>query len=108
VIVRLSALAALLPAIWSLGAIAAPLLDQPSNAEATAAYRAIPAIAADNTPSQMQTAAIKSCKAAVGQPGVLCTTSVKKTPSAPPQDITIHFARGPDSAWVATVEQRAP
>ena len=103
--VRPFVLAALLPAIWSPGAFAAALLDQPSNAEATAAYRAI---AADSAASQVQTAAIKSCKAAIGQPGVFCTASVKKTPTAPPHDITIHFARGPDSAWVATVEQRAP
>ncbi|CAM5770869.1 hypothetical protein LMIY3S_03317 [Labrys miyagiensis] len=89
-------------------AMAGIFLDQPSDAEATAAYRAIPAVAQDNPQSQQQTAAIKSCKAAKGEPGVICTASVRKAPAAPEQVVTIHFARGPDSAWVATLEQKAP
>jgi len=89
-------------------AAAAVFLDQPSNAEATAAYRAIPAIAQDSAQSQQQTVAIITCKAATGEPGVICSTSVRKTPAASAEIVTIHFARGPDSAWVATLEQKAP
>lgn len=90
------------------GATAAVFLDQPSNAEATAAYRAVPAVAQGSAQSQQQTVAIISCKAATGEPGVICSTSVKKTPAALAEIVTIHFARGPVSAWVATLEQKAP
>ena len=83
-------------------------LDEPNNVEATAAYRAIPAVGHEGASSQQQTAEIKSCKAATGQPGVICETAVEKTASAPSQVVTIHFARGPDSAWIATLEQTAP
>ncbi|GLS18600.1 hypothetical protein GCM10007874_16170 [Labrys miyagiensis] len=105
---RLTILVLLLAAAPIGSAAAAVFLDQPSDAEATAAYRAIPAVAQGNAQSQHETATIKSCKAATGAPGVICSTSVKKTPTASAEVVTIHFARGPDSAWVATLEQRAP
>lgn len=107
-LLRFTILALLLAAAPTGNAMAAVFLDQPSDAEATAAYRAIPAVAQGNAQSQHETATIKSCKAATGAPGVICSTSVKKTPTASAEVVTIHFARGPDSAWVATLEQKAP
>ena len=83
-------------------------LDQPTNVEATAAYRAIPAVAQASGPTQELTAEIKSCKVAEGRPGVICRADVKKAPSVAPLSLTIYFARGPDSAWIATLEQTAP
>jgi hypothetical protein len=86
----------------------ATALDQPTNPEATAAYRAIPAVAQAGGQSQDDTVDVKSCQAANGQPGVICKISMKKAAGAPAQDVTVHFSRGPDSAWVGTLEQTAP
>ena len=82
-----------------LASATALLLDQPSDAEATAAMRAIPALAA----KQQQTAHINICVPAVGRPGVTCTATVKDTPQAQASPVRIYFARGPDSAWIAEI-----
>ena len=86
-----------------LASATALLLDQPSDAEATAAMRATPAIAAKQAGRQQQTTHINNCVPAVGRPGVTCTASVKDTPQARASQVRIYFARGPDSAWVAEV-----
>ena len=83
-------------------------LDIPSDAQATAAYRAVPAVAAKGSQDQQQTVKVKSCKPAVGKPGVNCEVTARPDPSAQPKDVAIHFERGPDAAWVATLEQTAP
>jgi hypothetical protein len=83
-------------------------LDMPDDAQATAAYRAVPAVAQKAGADQRQTVHVGACKPAAGKPGIDCKVAVKNEPSAAPQDIAIHFERGPDAAWVATLEQTAP
>ncbi|WP_454817978.1 hypothetical protein [Labrys neptuniae] len=73
-----------------LASATALLLDQPSDAEATAA-------------KQQRTAHINTCVPAVGRPGVTCTATVKDTPQAQASPVRIYFARGPDSAWIAEI-----
>jgi hypothetical protein len=95
--------------LWSIGVGSAPAqqfgrLDVPSDAEATAAYRDIPAVRAAAPGKQMQDARVMSCAPAVGRPGVMCRTDIKAWPQAPGKAQTIHFARGPDSAWIADIE----
>lgn len=80
-------------------------LDQPTDAEATAAYRAIPAVAATSEGKQRQIVHITSCRPGKGHPGVVCQAQIKAEPQTRAQALTIQFARGPDSAWVAVVER---
>jgi hypothetical protein len=85
------------------GMAASAYLDHPSDAEATAAYRAIPAIAAASPGKQHQSVHIILCRPGKGRPGVTCRAKIKTAPKANASDATIQFARGPDSAWVATL-----
>ncbi len=80
-------------------------LDRPTDAEATAAYRAIPAVAAASKGRQQQTVHVGLCRPGKGRPGVVCQARIKASPQAVARSVTMQFARGPDSAWVATLEQ---
>jgi hypothetical protein len=98
--VRHAILCTVLAFVWFFMATAQsvdPRLDRPDDAQGTAAYRAIPAIAE-------QMARIKFCSPAVGRPGVEYDAAIKASPTAPERGVTIHFARGPDSAWVGEIE----
>lgn len=86
-----------------LASTASPLLDQPGDAEATAAVRAMNAMATGHRGRQEQIVHIETCRPAVGRPGVLCEATVKQTAQERASRLDIHFARGPDSAWVADV-----
>ncbi|WP_448952757.1 hypothetical protein [Labrys neptuniae] len=77
-------------------------LDQPTDDEATAAYRAIPAVSAAGG-KQQQTMLVDTCAPAKGRPGVECQVQLRLTPQGRGQMIQTYFARGPDSAWVAEV-----
>jgi len=97
----------LLPVVWISMATAQspdPRLDTPDDAEATAAYRAIPGVAARNGGQQEQMARVKFCSPGVGRPGVVCSVAIKKSATAAERGLTIYFSRGPDSAWVAEIE----
>lgn len=95
---RHAVLIAALPALALAGA--AQALDEPSDAEATAAYRPIARSQGDSGQEAL-TLRIKSCARPAGRPGVLCVTAVRPGPDAPEHEVTVYFARGPDSAWVA-------
>lgn len=93
-----AALLAALPILAFAGVASA--LDKPSDAEATAAYRPIARSQGDSRQETL-TVRVKSCARPAGRPGVLCVTAVRRTPDTQEREVTVYFARGPDSAWVA-------
>ena len=97
----------LLPVVWISMATAQsldPRLDTPDDAQATAAYRAILAVAARNGGQQEQMARVKFCSPGAGRPGVVCAVAIKTSATTAERGLTIYFSRGPDSAWVAEIE----
>ena len=105
--VHLAIFHTLLPVVWISMATTQspdPRLDTPDDAEPTAAYLTIPAVAARNGGHQAQMARVKFCSPGVGRAGVVCAVAIKTSATAAERGLTIYFPRGPDSAWVAEIE----
>jgi hypothetical protein len=81
-----------------------PWLDRPTEAEARAAYLALPIVVPNGVGRQKSLVRVKSCSLAAGRPGVVCTVTIEGAPTSEEHDLTMYFSRGPDSAWVAAIE----